>query len=102
MYFLITNHLFYCIFVVPSKPRNVTVHEVTSSTIKISWLEPEKPNGGILTYRVYYTFLNQTLLSMPKNDPANGLKSESGIHFYTLTSLSEYLIDLSLLLCLFT
>jgi len=78
---------------VPSHPRNVSVHEVTSSTIKISWLEPEKPNGPNLIYRIYYTSLNQTHLAMPKNDPENGMRSEAGIHYYTLKKLSE-LIDL--------
>lgn len=74
---------------VPSHPRNVTVHEVTSSTIKISWLEPEKPNGPNLMYRIYYTSLNQTHLAMPKNDPENGMRSEAGIHYYTLKKLSK-------------
>lgn len=67
------------------------MHEVTATSIKISWLEPEKPNGPNLIYRIYYTFLNQTLLAMPKNDPENGMRSETGIHFYTLKRLSEYL-----------
>lgn len=74
---------------VPSHPRNVTVHEVTSSTIKISWLEPEKPNGPNLIYRIYYTSLNQTHLAMPKNDPENGMRSEAGTHYYTLKKLRE-------------
>lgn len=76
--------------VVPSQPRNVTVHDVSPSSIKISWLEPEKPNGPNLIYRIYYTFLNQTLLAMPKNDPDNGMRSESGIHYYTLKRLSRF------------
>lgn len=77
-------------FIVPSQPRNVTVHEVTANSIRISWHAPEKPNGPNLIYRIYYTFLNQTLLAMPKNDPDNGMRSESGIHYYTLRKLSEY------------
>lgn len=74
---------------VPSHPRNVTVHEVTSSTIKISWHEPERPNGPNLIYRIYYTSLNQTHLAMPKNDPENGMRSEAGIHYYTLKKLRK-------------
>lgn len=65
------------------------MHEVTSSTIKISWLEPEKPNGPNLIYRIYYTSLNQTHLAMPKNDPENGMRSEAGIHYYTLKKLRK-------------
>lgn len=67
----------------------MTVHEVTSSTIKISWLEPEKPNGPNLIYRIYYTSLNQTHLAMPKNDPENGMRSDAGTHYYTLKKLRE-------------
>jgi hypothetical protein len=63
---------------------------VTSSTIKISWLEPEKPNGPNLIYRIYYTSLNQTHLAMPKNDPENGMRSEAGIHYYTLKKLRKF------------
>lgn len=71
----------------PLPPRNVTVQEVTSSSIKISWLEPEKANGVIHGYRIYYTFLNQTLLHMPslKNDANSG-----PVYTYTLNNLSEY------------
>lgn len=67
----------------------MTVHDVTSSSIKISWLEPEKPNGPNLIYRIYYTSLNQTHLAMPKNDPENGMRSEAGVHYYTLKRLSK-------------
>ena len=84
------------IITVPSQPRNVTIHEVTPSSIRISWLEPDKPNGPNLIYRIYYTFLNQTLLAMPKNDPENVAKSESGIHYYTLKRLSKYRHKLTL------
>jgi hypothetical protein len=62
------------------------VHDVTSSSIKISWHEPERPNGVIHAYRVYYMFLNQTLLHLPmlKNDASVG----PPFH-YTLINLSE-------------
>lgn len=70
----------------PLQPRNVSVLEVTSSSIKIAWTEPEKANGVIHGYRVYYTFLNQTLLHMPilKNDANSGPQ-----YFYTLMNLSK-------------
>ena len=85
--------LSHSLFLVPSHPRNVTVHEVTASTIKISWLEPEKPNGPNLIYRIYYTSLNQTHLAMPKNDPDNGMRSEAGTHYYTLKKLRKRLVN---------
>lgn len=72
---------------VPSKPKNVRVLDVTSTSIKISWHEPERPNGVIHAYRVYYMFLNQTLLHLPmlKNDASVG----PPFH-YTLINLSEF------------
>ncbi|XP_070493823.1 putative receptor-type tyrosine-protein phosphatase mosPTP-1 [Chironomus tepperi] len=72
---------------VPSKPQNVRVLDITSTTIKISWYEPERPNGVIHAYRVYYVFLNQTLLHLPmlKNDASVG----SPFH-YTLINLKPY------------
>jgi hypothetical protein len=87
----VINIFFRCFysFIVPSHPRNVTVHDVTSSSIKISWLEPEKPNGPNLIYRIYYTSLNQTHLAMPKNDPENGMRSDAGVHYYTLKKLRK-------------
>ncbi|XP_015601110.1 tyrosine-protein phosphatase 99A isoform X3 [Cephus cinctus] len=45
---------------VPTKPLNLTVHGVTSSTIELSWLKPEKVNGEIHGYRVYYMHSNYT------------------------------------------
>lgn len=65
--------------------------DVTSTSIKISWYEPEKPNGVIHAYRVYYMFLNQTLLHLPmlKNDASVGPP-----FYYTLINLSE-LVDIS-------
>lgn len=87
-------HFILYYYTVPSHPRNVTVHEITPSSINISWLEPEKPNGPNIMYRIYYTFLNQTLLAMPKNDPMNGMKTETGVHHYTLRKLSKSLTQI--------
>lgn len=41
------------LFTVPEKPQNLSVLEVTSTTIKISWKEPLRLNGAIHGYRVY-------------------------------------------------
>lgn len=81
--------LSFYLLTVPSHPRNITVHDVSSSSIKISWLEPERPNGPNLIYRIYYTSLNQTHLAMPKNDPENGMRSDAGVHYYTLKKLRK-------------
>jgi receptor-type tyrosine-protein phosphatase gamma len=71
---------------VPSKPRDLKLVDFTATTLKISWREPERPNGVIHAYRVYYMFHNQTLLHLPmlKNDGSVG----SPFH-YTLINLSE-------------
>lgn len=75
---------------VPSKPQNVRVLNITSTTIKIAWSEPERPNGVIHAYRVYYMFLNQTLLHLPmlKNDASYGVPFN-----YTLINLSEFTLS---------
>ncbi|XP_052891620.1 tyrosine-protein phosphatase 99A isoform X2 [Anopheles moucheti] len=71
----------------PSPPQNLTVLEVTSTTIKLTWREPEKANGAIHGYRVYYIHQNQTDLHMPilkLNEMQNS------VYHYTLSNLSEY------------
>uniref|UniRef100_A0A182PA14 Fibronectin type-III domain-containing protein n=1 Tax=Anopheles epiroticus TaxID=199890 RepID=A0A182PA14_9DIPT len=72
---------------VPTKPRNLSVLEITSTTIRISWLEPEKRNGVIHGYRVYYVYQNQTLLHLPilKNDA-----SLNSVFYYTLANLKPF------------
>lgn len=47
-------------FIVPEKPRNVTVTWVTDSMMELSWQEPSKPNGKIDGYRIYYMWRNFT------------------------------------------
>ncbi|XP_065165511.1 tyrosine-protein phosphatase 99A isoform X2 [Atheta coriaria] len=45
---------------VPSKPRNLTVLDISSDRIFLTWTEPEKKNGAIEGYRVYYVQGNLT------------------------------------------
>lgn len=73
--------------IAPSKPVNLSVLEVTSTTIKITWREPEKLNGAIHGYRVYYVYQDQTLLHLPI------LKADAGVnsvYTYTLSNLKPY------------
>lgn len=60
---------------------------MTSTTIRISWQEPERKNGVIHGYRVYYVYQNQTLLHLPilKSDAI-----QNSIYYYTLSSLSMF------------
>ncbi|XP_021710392.1 tyrosine-protein phosphatase 99A isoform X2 [Aedes aegypti] len=83
---------------VPSKPLNLSVLEVTSTTIKITWREPEKLNGAIHGYRVYYVHQNQTLLHLPilKADAA-----VNSVYTYTLSNLKPY-TDYKIIVAAFT
>jgi receptor-type tyrosine-protein phosphatase gamma len=57
-------------FPVPSKPLNVTVLHVTHSTIELSWNKPERPNGQITGYRLYYMHANYTdVKTVRRTDP---------------------------------
>ncbi|XP_046863649.1 phosphatidylinositol phosphatase PTPRQ-like isoform X3 [Xenia sp. Carnegie-2017] len=42
---------------VPSEPRNVRASNVSSTQLNVSWDEPEKFNGILLSYTVYYKLL---------------------------------------------
>ena len=78
--------VFVCLLIEPSPPQNLTVLEVTSTTIKLTWREPEKANGAIHGYRVYYIHQNQTDLHMPilkLNEMQNS------VYHYTLSNLSK-------------
>ncbi|EDS44425.1 conserved hypothetical protein [Culex quinquefasciatus] len=83
---------------IPSRPRNLSILEVTSTTIRISWQEPERKNGVIHGYRVYYVYQNQTLLHLPilKSDAI-----QNSIYYYTLSSLKPF-TDYRLIVAAFT
>lgn len=58
--------------IVPSKPLNLTVLEVTSTTITIGWRDPENLNGAIVGYRVFYIHQNQTYFATVRSGTAAG------------------------------
>lgn len=70
-------------FTVPSKPLNLTVLAVTEESMNLSWSEPERANGAIEGYRIYYMFANYT-------DVQNLRLSNSQHIHYILKNLSEY------------
>lgn len=45
---------------VPSKPVNVTIVEISDTKLRLSWFQPERPNGVIVGYRLYYMHKNYT------------------------------------------
>ncbi|XP_044256979.1 tyrosine-protein phosphatase 99A isoform X2 [Tribolium madens] len=71
---------------VPSKPRDLTVLEVSSNTIMLRWTQPEKPNGAIEGYRVYYMYNNYTSVDMNRDR----IKPVSPYITYNLTNLKPY------------
>ena len=44
---------------VPGPPANLTFSEITMTTLKVSWMVPDKPNGEILGYEVSYNTTKQ-------------------------------------------
>ena len=69
----------------PSYPRNLTVVDVNSTAVMVSWQPPAIPNGVITAYNVWY---NQTL------NCSGSLVSFSGsvagsVLMYTFTELEE-------------
>ena len=47
-------------FLAPGSVRNVTVKLNGSSTAVLSWQQPDKPNGILTQYQVFYTGYNGT------------------------------------------
>ncbi|XP_018334837.1 tyrosine-protein phosphatase 99A [Agrilus planipennis] len=66
--------------ILPTNPRNVAAYNVTSNSIVIGWTEPEKPNGIIEGYRIYYRDGNFTDVQTYKTYENSTLK-------YNLTNL---------------
>lgn len=71
---------------VPSKPQNLTVLDVSSTSITMSWHPPKNQNGAIAGYHVFHIHDNQTGVEIVKNSRN---AAETLIHF-ELQSLSKY------------
>lgn len=77
--------VFYLLLSVPSKPQNLTVLDVTATSITMSWHPPKNQNGAIAGYHVYHIHENQTGVEIVKRSAA-----DSAIRF-ELPKLSEYM-----------
>ncbi|XP_014607845.1 PREDICTED: tyrosine-protein phosphatase 99A isoform X5 [Polistes canadensis] len=76
------------LFKVPTKPQNLTSRGITSTTIELSWSEPECANGVITGYRVYYMHSNYTDVQMHKMyDNSGGSNVE-----FVLKNLKPYIV----------
>lgn len=70
-------------FAVPVKPRNLTILDYTSISIYLQWANPEKKNGVIEGYRVYYMNNNFTEVQPDK------IPFDEPVVRYNLTKLSK-------------
>ena len=43
-----------CFLTVPTPPRSLMIGQVTDTTVTLSWMPPDPPNGIITSYRVQY------------------------------------------------
>ncbi|KZC04425.1 Tyrosine-protein phosphatase 99A, partial [Dufourea novaeangliae] len=56
------------VYRVPTKPMNLSSHGINSTTIELSWAEPDSANGIISGYRIYYMYSNYTDVQMFKTE----------------------------------
>eukprot|EP00094_Tigriopus_californicus_P012020 TCALIF_11614-PA protein Name:"Similar to Ptp99A Tyrosine-protein phosphatase 99A (Drosophila melanogaster)" AED:0.07 eAED:0.07 QI:0/0.7/0.45/0.81/1/1/11/539/1209 len=67
---------------VPSMPLNVSMDEVTNSSLRLHWRQPSHPNGIIQGYRLYYMQTNFTDVRTVRN-PRSSMD-------FTLNGLAPY------------
>ena len=74
--------LYVCsLYVVPSEPRSLMVVNITDTTVTLSWMPPNPPNGIIIGYQVQYRRDNSSdLISLDTNDTSLN---------YTVTGLTN-------------
>ena len=63
-------------------PVNVSIREVTNTSVRVLWHRPEKPNGVIQGYRMYFMHQNFTDVRTVR-DPQQKMD-------YHLTGLSKF------------
>ncbi|XP_046841964.1 titin-like isoform X3 [Xenia sp. Carnegie-2017] len=75
---------------IPSEPLNVKASNISSTQLNVSWDEPKKFNGILVSYTVYYKFLRDD-----NNEVVHGASYESrntspDVRTLTLTNLEKY------------
>ena len=58
-----------CFLTVPTAPRSLMLGDVTDTTVTLSWMPPDPPNGIITSYRVQYKRSDRS--SYSSNDTMN-------------------------------
>ena len=67
---------------VPSPPRSLMIVDVTDTTVTLSWMSPDPPNGTITNYRVQYR------RSDSNSSNYNSIDTNTNDLTYTVTGLS--------------
>lgn len=73
-------YIYKIVTVTKSKPQNLTVANVTSRSITITWLAPKDGEDGITNYNLYYSYDNNTYARLLANT-----------HIHTIVNLSKYI-----------
>jgi len=79
------------IYLAPSAPINVTSHNISSTSINVTWQPPIKPNGIVRSYRIRYT-TGKTCFRRSNNIRVNATNISSTI-VNNLEKFTEYDIE---------
>ncbi|KAL5288968.1 DOME.2 family protein [Megaselia abdita] len=71
----------------PSPPQNLTVANVTSSSVFLKWTRPEEMNGVFKTYKVYYN--NNNILTNSTNITLTDLEGQTEYNLKVVASTIE-------------
>lgn len=71
---------YFIVTVTKSKPQNLTVSNVTSRSITITWLAPIDGEDGITNYNLFYSHDNNTFVKLLANT-----------YIFTIANLSKYI-----------
>ena len=71
-----------CFYIVPTAPSLLMVVNITNTTVTLSWMPPDSPNGIITHYQVQYkrSDSSSNFTSLDKFDP---------VLIYTVTGLTS-------------
>ena len=70
-----------CVFTVPTAPRSLAAVNTTDTSVTLSWMEPDMPNGIIASYQVQYRVAFSSQLFVSQNTTSLT---------YTVTGLSPF------------
>lgn len=84
----------------PSSPRDLIIINATETSLTLRWRKPDKPNGELKGYRIYFTHGNFTDTMSDKNEPEEPVKT------YVLDKLGkcfviDCILNMLLIICLF-